>query len=39
MHAYGVAAIAKVAKCSTRTVNRAIDAGVFTMDSMDSVLM
>lgn len=39
MHAYGVEAIAKVAKCSTRTVERAIDAGAVDLESMESVLM
>lgn len=39
MHAYGVRAIATVAKCSARTVERAVDAGALDMGSMVSVLM
>lgn len=39
MHAYGVQAIAAVAKCSTRTVERAFEAGALDMESMESVLI
>ena len=39
MSAYGILAIATVAKCSTRTVERAIDDGKLDMESMESVLM
>lgn len=39
MHAYGVQAVATVAKCSARTVERAVDAGALDMGSMQSVLM
>ena len=39
MSAFGILAIATVAKCSTRTVERAIDDGKLDMESMESVLM
>lgn len=37
--AYGMQALATVAKCSTDTVSRAVAAGSLDMGSMDSVLM
>lgn len=39
LSAFGLLAVATVAKCSTRTVERAVEAGALDMESMDSVLM
>lgn len=39
MSAYGEMALASVAKCSTRTVRRAIESGDLEMNSMESALI
>jgi len=39
LSAYGMQAVATVAKCSIDTVQRAVSAGSLDMASMDSVLM
>ncbi len=39
LSAYGMQALATVAKCSTDTVQRAVAAGKLDMASMESVLM